>query len=151
VHLLSRAHTIAAIGLVALIPLAPLGLASYAKTVGADRGQTVARNLHTFRSVRHPRGARMFGSASYPRYRWDVEGSMVPVVGYRTAFFVRLPRALPPDSIVSHYIVALRGWRTDASDGGASFMRDGVTITVDTTETANGAPRTREYGFYVSQ
>ena len=162
---LGRAHTIAAVALMALIPLAPAGLWAYARLASVDRGDVVGKNERVLRSVPHLPGAQSIGGTSYALYRWDVEGSLVPIDGYRTEFVLRLPRAVRPDAIVAHYVRVLRGWRADLEPvdcsilglpGGcgaatATFTRGGVTIDVEITETLLRPQHAKEYGFYVSQ
>lgn len=135
----------------ASIVLVPLGVWLYADVASADRGPVVHRNESTFRGLRHPAGARVVGEHSYALYRWDIEGSLTPVVGYRTEFFLRLPHAETATMLLAHYVRALASWRATVAADGATFVRDGVTITVDTAETAPGQRRVREYGLYVSQ
>jgi hypothetical protein len=160
-----RIHTAAAIALIALVPLAPLALWLYAKAASADRDATVAANLHISRSVRHLPGARSLGGPTYPLQRWGIDGALVPVDGYRTEFFLRVPKPVRPSVIVTHYRRGLRGWRADVQAvscetlglpphcGAVSavFRRGRVTIDVEVTETLQRPQRTREYGFYVSQ
>jgi hypothetical protein len=162
---IARIHTIAAVAVAALIPGAPLGIWVYAKLASVDRGTSVARNEQVFRSLPLLPGGRVVDRHTYPLYRWNADGSLVPVTGYRTEFFVRIPRAVRPDTIVAHYYRALKGWHAvlEATDcrmlslppgcGAAieTFSRHGVTVTVEVAESMTGKRTTRAYGFYVSQ
>jgi hypothetical protein len=135
---------------IALIPLAPFSLWAYARLASADRGSSVAGNSRVFRSVRHPAGAHLVSSPSYPLYRWDVEGSLVPITAYRTEYFVRLPHAVKTETVYAHYERVLAGWHEQRNSESVQFTRRGVQITVSTAETAHGG-RARDYAFYVSQ
>ena len=148
--MLGRAHTVLAAAAIALIPLVPLGLWVYAKAATVDRTGTVARNYRVFRGIPRPSGAEVFASHSYPLSRWNVDGSMVPVTGYRTEFFVKLPRSVPLEQIYSHYEQALRGWQEQRDSQSVLFERGHIVVSVTTAETARGG-HARQYAVYVSQ
>ena len=149
--MLWRAHTVLAVVCVLLIPLTPLVFWLYAKSANVDRASRVAANERVFRSLTQPTGAVMSGRHTYPIYRWDDESALVPVSGYRTEFFVRLPRASKPRAIMRHYLGTLTGWQVSTDGGAATFTRGDVTVSIDASETAPGATRVRGYGVYVSQ
>jgi hypothetical protein len=134
VQLLARVHTWTTIALVALVPLVPLGLFLYAHAAGVDRAWAVAANERVFRSLHHPAGARVIGTHVYAMPRWGNEGSLVPTVGYRSEFLIRLPHAVPQRVVLAAYRQA-RG--------------NGATIDVQLFDLSSG--RARTYGVYVSQ
>lgn len=145
---LARAHTLIVVGLFALVPLAPAILKVYASATSVDRGPVVAANERVFRSVHHPRGARLTSEHSYGTPRWGNEGSLVPTSGYRTEFYLRLTDPMRPSAIVAYYRRVLVGWHPSGSPG-TSFTRGDVEIDLELIDVHAG--RTRNYGFYVSQ
>jgi hypothetical protein len=142
---LARLHTVVVLALVALVPLTPLALSLYARAASVGRGPVVAANERLFHSLALPSGARVLGSNVYPVPRWGNDGSLVPTKGYRTEFFVRLPRRIRERDLLAHYRRALAGWRVQ----GTVFTRGGATVDLELFDLRQG--RVRNYGLYVSQ
>jgi hypothetical protein len=163
--LLDRLHTTAALGLIALIPVAPVAMWVYAEAASVDAAEAKAANERLLRSIELYPGSRRQGPFQhYERREWEGEG-LVPVGGYKTDAYYSVSRRATQRALIAHFDRRLRGWRRrheivdcatlglEAGCGGGhlvTYARSGVTITLDTTEFRLGGSAPI-YGLYVSQ
>lgn len=109
--MLDRAHTIAAVACMALIPLAPAGMWAYARLASVDRVETIAAASAVLASAPPPAGARLRGEpVVYEQLAWQGERSLVPVSGYTLSSSYALRAASTPRTLVAHYTRVLPGW-----------------------------------------
>lgn len=109
--MLDRAHTVAALACMALIPLVPAGMWTYARIASVDRVAAVAAANEVLAGAPPPAGARLQGKpVVYEQLAWHGERSLVPVSGYTVSAAYRLRRPTTPAALVRHYARALPGW-----------------------------------------
>ncbi len=109
--MLDRAHTVAALVCIALIPFVPAGMWAYARLASADRVAAVAAANEVLAGAPPPAGARPLGKpVVYEQLAWQGERSLVPVSGYTVSAAYRLRQPTTPAALVRHYGRALPGW-----------------------------------------
>lgn len=95
----------------ALIPLVPAGMWTYARVATVDRVAAVAGANAILQAAPPPAGARLQGTpVVYEQLAWQGERSLVPVSGYTVSSAYRLRQATTPAALVRHYTRALPGW-----------------------------------------
>jgi hypothetical protein len=161
-----RLHRWAALGLVALIPLAPVAMFVYAKAAGADRSESLEANEQLLESLRLYPGSRAAGPPQHYESRaWDGE-ELVPIESYRSDFYFGVPRETGLTALIRHFDRQLGRWERgeefiecETLGGGpdcpggriVTYQRGGDEIVLDTTDLATGLRGSPNYGLYVSQ
>jgi hypothetical protein len=107
---LSRIHTVAAVALIAAVPLGPLGMWVYARAAGADRGAAQRFAEHIVATVRPPQGGRTELIQPIDVRAWDGDG-LVPVKAWRLDYAVHLPKRTTPAALIARYTRELPDWR----------------------------------------
>lgn len=164
--MIERLQSWAAVGLIALIPLAPVIMFIYAKAASGDRSESIEANQRLLGSLRLFPGSRRSQQPQYYATRaWEGEG-LVPIERYRTDDYFTVPREAGRTAVVRHFDRQLRGWRRGeefvdcATLGGGPDCGGGSIVTyssgeaeivLDTTDLATGLRGAPNYGVYVSQ
>jgi hypothetical protein len=104
-----RLHTIAALSLVALVPLAPIGVRVYAALASTSRGDARSAAERILAAAPPPPGSSREPTNEYGKRAWDGE-DLVPTTGWTIETAYRLPRKTKPGVVERHYRRVLRAW-----------------------------------------
>lgn len=166
-EVIDRLHTVVTLGLIALVPLAPLGMFVYTRVASVDGPEAKAANERLIESIAPFPGSRRQGPFQhYERRKWQGE-ALVPVAGYKTDTYYSVRDRVAQPALIAHFDRQLRGWRRrdefvdcatlglEPDCGGGhvlTYERSGVRLTLDTSDfRRNGPLDPPTYGLYVSQ